>query len=105
MSDKKITIWNSLRVSLQTRYLGPTNTKGSRIQVCCRETKRYFPYPYELNSDQAHAWAAAQYCQEMGWSGTMVMGATGMGGYAFVFEAENSIKPVYEENLQMAGAV
>ena len=49
--------------SITTKYLGATNTKGSRIraQVRGRSIKRFFDMPYDhmLDASQNHAQAAA----------------------------------------------
>ena len=45
--------------AIETRYLGPTNTKGGRIKAECWGGNVTIPYPHELNSGEAHK-AAAQ---------------------------------------------
>ena len=43
---------------IRTKYLGPTNTRGSRIKATNGDRSVTIPYPYELNIEAAHAEAA-----------------------------------------------
>lgn len=49
----------SIYQAIETRYLGPTNTKPSRIKAECWGGSVTISYPHELNPDEAHR-AAAQ---------------------------------------------
>lgn len=46
---------------IQTKYLGPTNTRGSRVKVTRRwgyaTQSKIFPYRDRFNDLQAHTWA------------------------------------------------
>jgi hypothetical protein len=45
--------------AIQTRYLGPTNYKGSRIKAWADGWGSVtISYPHEYNTEQAHWWAA-----------------------------------------------
>ena len=45
--------------AVQTKYLGPTNTKGSRIKAWADGWgSKIISYPHEYNSDRAHYEAA-----------------------------------------------
>ena len=41
-----------------TKYLGPTNTRGSRIVAKCRNGKKTVSYDHSLNADANHKAAA-----------------------------------------------
>lgn len=43
---------------IRTRYLGPTNTKGARIRATNGVRSVTIPYPYELDTEDAHMKAA-----------------------------------------------
>ena len=54
--------------SIITRYLGPTNSRGSRIVADAGKGARLtMPYNHELNLDENHAGAAKALCLKMGW--------------------------------------
>ncbi|MBU6278593.1 MAG: hypothetical protein KGN78_05060 [Actinomycetales bacterium] len=73
-----------MRQAITTKYHGPTNTRGSRISATTESGLRhYYPYRYELNSEQNHRAAALAMAEHMGWSGTWRGGAIPC-GYAFV---------------------
>ena len=40
--------------AITTKYLGPTNTKGSRIKATCWLKSKTVPWDYSLNTDQNH---------------------------------------------------
>ena len=53
--------------TITTKYLGPTNTRGSRIKVIHGHTG-YFPsksYSYDHGSNAPHIIAFKQYCADM----------------------------------------
>jgi hypothetical protein len=45
---------------IRTKYLGPTDTRGARIKAWSGETSVTIPYPYELNTEDAHTEAASK---------------------------------------------
>lgn len=45
-------------VMIRTKYLGPTNTRGARIKAWAGDRSVTIPYPYELNTEDAHMAAA-----------------------------------------------
>ncbi len=61
--------------AIQTRYVGPTDTRGSRIIADDNEGNRAIvSYPHELSSLAAHAAAVRALCERMGWTGTYIPG-------------------------------
>lgn len=54
---------------ITTKYLGPTDTKGSRIIAKCRLGKRAIPYDSVLSPRANHHRAAAELAYEHGWIG------------------------------------
>lgn len=74
--------------AIETRFAGPTNTKGARIIASDSDGNRLtLSYPYELNSDDAHRKAAEALRDKMKWTGTLIGGSTKR-GYCFVFSGE-----------------
>ncbi len=81
--------------AIVTKYLGPTNTRGSRIVARCDAGSVSFPYPHELSGEECHAAAALALCRKLGWTrtnnykGRLVCGSAPQKGsphaYVFVF--------------------
>jgi hypothetical protein len=65
-----------MKQAIETRYYGPTNTRGSRIQAKAWGGSISIPYPHELNTERAHAKAAMALCAKMGWAGLYVAGGS-----------------------------
>jgi len=73
-----------------TKYLGPTNHRGSRIKA--RQSASYMGTPksvtvdwdYSLNTEQNHKIAAQALAKKLGWFGEWVGGDNGDTGYSFV---------------------
>ena len=58
-----------------TKYLGATNTKGSRIKASDGGRNSVtIPYPHELDSEDAHRKAAEALRDKMGWKGKLIAG-------------------------------
>ena len=55
--------------AIQTKYLGVTNTKGSRIKATCAAGSLTIPYPHELDGQPAHRKAAEALAAKLGWVG------------------------------------
>jgi len=70
--------------AIMTKYLGPTNTRGSRIVASDGDGNRVtIPYPYALSGEAVYRKAARALCDRMGWNVDMVGGSV-KGGYVFV---------------------
>lgn len=72
--------------AIETRYLGPTNMRGSRIVATTGDRVRLI-VPYDYNADRpcdAHAKAALALCNKMGWDGDLIGGHT-RSGMCWVF--------------------
>jgi hypothetical protein len=71
--------------AIETRYLGPTNTKGGRIKATAGAGSITIGYDYALNTDGNHKAAADALIAKMGWTGTFAQGGNVTGtGYYFV---------------------
>lgn len=55
------------RQAIQTRYVGPTNFKGSRIRVKCDAKTFFVGWRDELSVDENHHAAAMRAFTELGW--------------------------------------
>ena len=71
--------------AIETRYLGPTSTKGARIVAHDGDNNRIVVgYTATLTLIKSYRVAAEALRDKMGWSGELVGGATKR-GYTFVF--------------------
>ena len=78
--------------AIQTKYMGPTNFRGSRIKATAEGVSVTVPYADELNSEEAHAVAAVALVRKMGWPGDLIQGGRPDGrGYCFVFESDRRV--------------
>ena len=55
--------------AIQTKFIGATNTKPSRIKAWCEVGSITISYPHELDEDRAHQHVAEQLQIKMGWIG------------------------------------
>jgi len=76
-----------------TKYLGPTNNRGSRIKAM--QSSKGFngeraysitrSYDYSLEVDENHTKVAKEFADKMGWTGDWISGSIdNHGGYVFV---------------------
>lgn len=76
--------------AITTKFLGPTNSRGSRIVAKCQAKRIFVNWDYSLDLDANHELAATELSKRLGWDkapyGKMVGGALPDGiGFAFVF--------------------
>lgn len=78
--------------AITTKYLGPTNARGSRIKASSESGHSVTAsYDHALNPVENHARAAIMLCEKLGWKGDLVPGGT-KDGYVFVFDTGTSIR-------------
>jgi len=63
--------------TIRTRYLGPTNSKGSRFSAQCEGARVYMPYNYALDAAGNHKAAAQLLIAKLGWPGEYAGGCFG----------------------------
>lgn len=73
--------------TITTKYLGPTNYRGSRIKASTT-TGVHITRPFNhVHSDvKVHAVVAMELAKSLGWEGQMIAGDTPT-GYVFVFSS------------------
>lgn len=76
--------------AIQTRYLKPTDTKGSRIKAWAAAGSITIGYPHELSGQACHRKAAEALAAKFGWDTELLGGQLENGDYAFVFVNELS---------------
>ena len=71
--------------TIKTKFLQPTDNKGSRIKAIAEAGLSItIDYDYAVSTSEAHAQAIKALKNKLGWDGAMVMGACD-GGYVAVF--------------------
>lgn len=71
--------------AILTKYLGPTDHRGSRIAAWCDGGRLTIPFPYGKNDEDAFRMAAEALRDKLfGPDGHLIAGATPE-GYVFVF--------------------
>ena len=76
--------------AIRTRYLGATNTRGSRIKADDGDGNTVtISYPHEFSGADVHAQAAIALCQKMGWRGMITAGGLD-NGYVFTFSGSDT---------------
>ena len=78
--------------AIQTKYLGPTNSRGARIKATCAAGSATISYPHELSGQASHRKAAEALVNKLGWVdpyyGGLLGGQLSNGDYCFVFNAK-----------------
>lgn len=76
--------------TITTKYIGPSNTKGSRIKASCEAKSIIRSKDCSLSTDNAHIVVAQELKDAMGWQGVMIGGHT-KEGMIFVFQNSDYI--------------
>lgn len=74
--------------AITTKYIGPTNTKGSRVKATTESgVSITLSWDSSLNSDENHVRAAKRLCSKMDWlmDGEKLIGGHIEHGMVFVF--------------------
>lgn len=58
-----------MRQAIVTRYLGPTNFRGSRVKATCEALSVTISWDHALNSTGNHTRAAKELASRLGWTG------------------------------------
>lgn len=75
------------RQAITTKYIGPSNTRGSRVRASCEAGSITIEWNNALNSDQNHRVAAMYLQEKFGWHkyNTLIGGVMPKNkGYCFV---------------------
>jgi len=60
--------------AIQTKYLGPTNHRGSRVKAACEAGSMTVSWDYALNVEENHKAAANMLKTKLGWKGSLETG-------------------------------
>lgn len=70
--------------AIVTKFMPPTNTKGSRIKATCAAKSVTVAWVDHLNTTDNHREAIRVILQKLGWGGSWVVGSLPGGGYVAV---------------------
>lgn len=70
--------------AIVTKYLGPTERRGSRIKATAQAASVIVDYDDALSSEKNHTAAAAKLCARLMWAGIYIGGGTPDGDWVFV---------------------
>lgn len=78
--------------TIETRYIGPTNTKGSRIVATdCGDHRVYTGVDNSLSVDRAHDEAARKLCRKLGWKETVWIKGSTKAGHVYVMSVDERV--------------
>jgi hypothetical protein len=72
------------RQAIATHYIGPTNTRGSRVKAQCEAGSVTLEWDDSLNQTMNHAAACRALLTKLDWRGHWYMGGIRGRGYVFV---------------------
>lgn len=75
------------RQTIKTRFIPPSNVKGSRVSARADAGRIILPWDHALSGDKNHAVAAAELATRLGWCGAWVggwIGGAAGGGCSFI---------------------
>lgn len=70
--------------AIETKFIGPTNTKGARIKAILACKSIVIPYPYEYEETEAHHYAALSLINTLQWNVSIITGKLRNGNYVHV---------------------
>lgn len=73
-----------MRQAIETKFLGPTDKRGSRVKATADAGSIILDWDHRLNAAQNHCAAARALAQKLDWKGVWSGGALNDSGYAFV---------------------
>jgi len=62
--------------AIETKYMGPTNHRGSRVKAKCEGGQITVSWNYALNSQENHAAAIEALMERLDWEYNYYLGAT-----------------------------
>lgn len=75
-----------MKQAIETKFLGPTNHRGARVKAASGSGKSFvMEWNYAVSAEKNHEMAAKILCDQLRWSGDMIMGSL-KNSYAHVFK-------------------
>src|SRR3954468_11850529 len=83
------------RQAIQTKFLGPTNSRGSRVKASAAAGSVTIVWDHRLNPEQNHRAAAEMFANRMNWTGAWAAGTLPSGDMVFVNTEEGQPEPAF----------
>ena len=77
-----------MRQAIVTKFLAPTNSRGSRVKAVCEAGNYIMPWQHALNVEDNHKLAARHLARKLEWHGKWHGGAPAGSGYVFVLATD-----------------
>ena len=77
-----------MRQYIQTKYIGPTNTRSGRVKASANPGSIFVSWNHALGIEENHIAAAKAYAAKYDWKGVW-SGGGGKDGYCFVQASEH----------------
>jgi hypothetical protein len=86
------------RQAITTKFIGPSNTKGSRVKAKSSAGSLTIHWNHSMNTEENHTAAARAFATKWDWKGVWFIGGLPDTGYVFVNAGlrENFDEPVCE---------
>jgi len=97
-------IINARTVAIQTKYYGPTNTKGSRVKADAGMGRTAWVGYHSGETDDPHRRAALALIAKMGWSPALLIEAHGETGNTYTMVNPHDLENLRVETVE-AGRV
>ena len=78
--------------AITTKYLGPTDHRGTRVKATCAAGSLTVPWDYALNAPDNHAAAVMALADKLGWEGPWHLGGTKTGYVGVQVDQDTKIK-------------
>lgn len=75
--------------AIVTKYLGPSNVRGSRIKATCQAGSLTLSWDDSLNPDSNHRAAAIALADKLQWNGQWVSGSLPSGESVWVLQSDD----------------
>lgn len=82
-----------MRQAIETKYLGPTNYRGSRVKASAQAGSVTIGWDDALDTDSNHEKAALALCRKLGWRGAILGGGNAKGNGNVYVMVDTADKP------------
>jgi hypothetical protein len=86
--------------AITTKYIGPTNVRGSRVKALSAAKNITLHWDYALNPDDNHRVAAETLAEKLGWEGCWYGGSLPGGNGNCYVRADNPADSAFRINAQ-----
>jgi hypothetical protein len=86
------------RQAIQTKFLGPTNSRGSRVKAFAAAGSVTISWDHRLNPEQNHRAAAEMFANRMNWTGKWFAGTLPSGDMVFINAEGASARDAFDDH-------